>query len=212
MGAVKHNVFGRRERNKLNKLRRIKDAAAELFNLKGYDDTTIREVAARADVGLGTVFVYVATKRDLLFLTVNEDLECVVNKAAEKRRADRPMLDELLRLFRGYYVYFAQEPALSRLSLREMAFYASGPEAQRFQKMRDRVIELIDDIVSTAIDSGEILTVEKPGLITSVIFAIYQVEVRRWLSSDELTIKRGLLSLRKQLELFVTGLSPRERA
>ena len=42
-----------RVRNKLDKLRRIKDAAQSLFVAKGFDDTTMREIAVRAGVGLG---------------------------------------------------------------------------------------------------------------------------------------------------------------
>ena len=38
-------VLGQRERNKLDKLRRIKDAAREFFVAKGFDDTTTREIA-----------------------------------------------------------------------------------------------------------------------------------------------------------------------
>jgi len=206
---MKHRISGLRERNKLDKLRRIKHAATNLFILKGYDETTVREVAARAGVGLGTVFLYAATKRDLLFLTVNEDLEAVVNEAAATKRVDRPMLESLVRLFRGYYEYFAGEPRLSRLSLREMTFYASGPEAERFLRMRERVIALIEEIVRAAIGRKEISPKESASLVAWVIFAIYQVEVRRWLSSDKLSITGGLASLRKQLELLITGLSPR---
>ena len=44
------------------------EAARELFLAKGFDNTTIREIALRAGVGLGTVFVYAKNKRDLLFL------------------------------------------------------------------------------------------------------------------------------------------------
>ena len=69
------NVFGLRERNKLDKVRRIKDAASDLFVQKGFDDTTTRAIASRAGVGLGTVFVYAPTKRDLFFMIVNEDLQ-----------------------------------------------------------------------------------------------------------------------------------------
>src|SRR5580700_11541253 len=127
-----HKVSGLRERNKLDKLRRIKDAASELFIRKGYDDTTTREIAVRAGVGLGTIFVYAATKRDLLFLIVNDELQEVVEKAAAGVRPERPMLDNLLRVFQWHYRYFAQEPQLSRLALREMSFYDTGPEAQKF--------------------------------------------------------------------------------
>src|ERR1700691_3911612 len=119
---MQQKVSGLRERNKLDKLRRIKKAASELFILKGFDDTTTREIAIRAGVGLGTVFVYAATKRDLLFLIINDDLQAAVEKAAGMVRADKPMLEILLRVFQAHYRYFGREPALSRLALREMNF------------------------------------------------------------------------------------------
>src|SRR6201987_3364148 len=90
---MQHKVSGLRERNKLDKLRRIKEAASELFIRKGYDDTTTREIAVRAGVGLGTIFVYATTKRDLLFLLVNDGLKEVVDNAAADVRAERAMLD-----------------------------------------------------------------------------------------------------------------------
>jgi AcrR family transcriptional regulator len=209
---IQHKVSGLRERNKLDKLRRIKDAASELFVRKGYDDTTTREIAIRAGVGLGTIFVYAATKRDLLFLIVNEDLQRVVEKAAATVRPERPMLENLLRAFQAHYRYFAQEPALSRLALREMSFYATGPEAQKFLKTRQRLVALIAEIVRIAVDRKAISSPESPNLIGQVIFSIYQVEIRHWLSSDELNLTRGLNSLRRQLKLLMAGLSPREDA
>ena len=159
---IQHKVSGLRERNKLDKLRRIKDAASELFVRKGYDDTTTREIAVRAGVGLGTIFVYAATKRDLLFLIVNDDLQEVVEQAAATLRPDRPMLDNLLRTFQLHYRYFAQEPALSRLALREMSFYATGTEAKKFLKTRERLVALITEVVGIAIDRQAISSAESP--------------------------------------------------
>jgi AcrR family transcriptional regulator len=207
---MQQKIAGLRERNKLDKLRRIKDAASELFIRKGYDDTTTREIALRAGVGLGTIFVYAATKRDLLFLIVNDDLQRVAEQAAGTVRPHRPMLDNLLRAFQLHYRYFAQEPALSRLALREMSFYASGPEAKKYLKTRERLIVLITEIVRIAIDRKAISSKESPSLIAQVIFAIYQVEIRHWLSSDELNLRRGLNALRRQLTLLASGLSPRK--
>ena len=64
--------MGRRERNKADKLRRIKEAAYRLFSEKGYDQTTTREISADAGVALGTIFTYASDKRDLLFLIFND--------------------------------------------------------------------------------------------------------------------------------------------
>jgi AcrR family transcriptional regulator len=208
---MQQKVSGLRERNKLDKLRRIKEAASKLFILKGFDDTTTREIAVRAGVGLGTVFVYAATKRDLLFLIVNDDLLRVVKKAAGLVRPDRPMLENLLRVFQAHYRYFGRQPTLSRLALREMNFYATGPEAQKFLTTRERLVALIGEIVRTAIERKAISSKEDSKLIAWVIFSIYQIEIRHWLSSDELNVARGLDYLRRQLVLLTTGLSPREK-
>ena len=202
-------VFGLRERNKLDKVRRIKDAASDLFVQKGFDDTTTRAIALRAGVGLGTVFVYAPTKRDLLFMIVNEDLQEVVQSAAGMVKPIGSMLDNLLRVFRAHYRYFGQRPALSRLALREMIFYAAGPEATKFLKTRERLIGLISEIVEFAIEQKEISPQEDPKTIAWIIFSIYQIEIRHWLSTDELDIKRGITFLRRQLVLLMNGLSPR---
>ena len=67
-------VLGLRERNKLDKLQRIKHAARTLFIEKGFDETTTREIARRAGVALGTLFLYATDKRDLLFLICTDEL------------------------------------------------------------------------------------------------------------------------------------------
>lgn len=207
---TQHKVSGLRERNKLDKLRRIKEAASELLIRKGYDDTTTREIAVRAGIGLGTIFVYAATKRDLLFLLVNDKLQEVVDKATADVRAERPMLDNLLRIFQWHYRYFAQEPQLWRLALREMSFYDTGPEAQKYLRTRERFITLITEVVRMALEQKAISSPERPELIAWVIFSIFQIEVRHWLSSDELNLRRGLNALRRQLVLLMNGLSPRQ--
>jgi AcrR family transcriptional regulator len=206
---MQHKVFSLRERNKLDKLRRIKEAASELFIRKGYDDTTTREIALRAGVGLGTIFVYATTKRDLLFLLANDGLQEVVEEAAGGVRPEHSMLDNLLRIFQLHYRYFGREPRLSRLVLREMSFYDTGPEAKKYLKTRELLIALITDVVRIALDQQAISSPERPELIAWVIFSIYQIEVRHWLASDELKLRRGLNALRRQLVLLMNGLLPR---
>ena len=63
--------MGRRERNKLDKLERITAAAGELFAERGVDDVTTQEIADRADIGTGTLFLYAKTKGELLLLVQN---------------------------------------------------------------------------------------------------------------------------------------------
>jgi AcrR family transcriptional regulator len=58
--------LGRRERKKLETHRRIYRAAMALFTEKGFDATTVDEIAQRADVAKGTVFNYFPHKATFL--------------------------------------------------------------------------------------------------------------------------------------------------
>ena len=56
----------RRTRHRLERLDRVYDAAIELFIEKGYDATTMEEIAERADVARASVFNYFDRKTALL--------------------------------------------------------------------------------------------------------------------------------------------------
>lgn len=198
---------GRRELNKEDKLRRIKEAARKLFVANGYDETSTRQIATRAGVALGTLFLYAANKRDLLFLAVNDELEDAALRAAAVVRRDATFLDNLLTAFRLLYQSFGREPSLSRLTLREMMFYDTGHQAKRFMKTRDRMVALCVEIVRIAQAKGEIGTTHDARKVGAVIFAIYQIEVRRWLTTRKVVVEDGVAQLRQSLEIVMTGVA-----
>jgi AcrR family transcriptional regulator len=197
---------GLRARNKLDKLRRIKDAAQRLFIAKGFDDTTMREIAVRAGVGLGTIFLYAKDKRDLLFLTINEPLEHITQQAEGAVDPAAPLVDNLLAIAKLHYRFFGEQPALARLALREMIFYDSGAQAASFQKTRERLIRLFGHTIELAMGRGEIASSEPPLFAGWTLFCIFQVELRRWLSSDVTNLRTGLDQLERAFRMLIAGL------
>ena len=200
--------LGLREKNKLEKLRRIKAAARKLFIQKGFDDATTREIAQLAGVGIGTVFTYADNKRDLLFLIANEDLAEVTARAEASVRDDASCLQNLVTVFRHHYELFGRQPELSRLMLREMTFYDSGRQAADFQAIRERVVRLVGSVIKRAIGRRTIHSSEDPDFIGWVAFSIFQVELRRWLMSKKLDIDAGIDDLQRALSLFIQGVRP----
>ena len=196
---------GLRMRNKLDKLRRIKEAARNLFLSKGFDDATMREIAVRAGVGLGTIFLYAKNKRDLLFLTVNEPLEKVTAQAEAAIDPKAPLINNLLVVANLHYRFFGRQAALSRLVLREMAFYESGAQAAPFQKTRERLIHLFGRTVELATENAEIAPREPSLFAGWTIFCIFQVELRRWLAGDERRAESGLKELERAFLLLISG-------
>lgn len=66
---------GRRERNKQQKLERIISAASELFAEHGVDEVTTQQIADKADIGTGTLFLYAKTKGELLLMVQNSSYD-----------------------------------------------------------------------------------------------------------------------------------------
>jgi AcrR family transcriptional regulator len=60
-----------------NALERLRAAAAELFEERGYDRTTVGDIAARADLTERTFFRYFTDKREVLF-SGSEELEKLI--------------------------------------------------------------------------------------------------------------------------------------
>jgi AcrR family transcriptional regulator len=196
---------GLRTRNKLEKLRRIKETAQNLFVAKGFDDTTMREIAIIAGVGLGTIFLYAKNKRDLLFLTINEPLEVVIQQAEKAVDPKATLIDNLTSVAKPHYRFFGQQPALARLALREMIFYESGAQAAPFQKTRDRLIRLFGHVIELAIVKHEIAPKEQSLFAGWTVFCIFQVELRRWLANDVPDLRSGLGELERALSLLIAG-------
>ena len=118
-----------RERKKLETRERIRAAAAELFTRHGYGAATMRQIAKRAHVGLGTLFNYAEDKRDLVFLIFNEELNAVTDVALAEPRPGQALLEQLMAVFRVHYRWLAGKPALARILLQELTFYSSGKQA-----------------------------------------------------------------------------------
>jgi AcrR family transcriptional regulator len=85
-----------RERKRARTRQAIVDAALELFAKKGYDGTTVADIADAADIGTRTFFTYFASKDELLFPGADARVLAAVEAIEHRGPRDRPA-DVLLR-------------------------------------------------------------------------------------------------------------------
>jgi AcrR family transcriptional regulator len=200
--------LGLREQNKLEKRQRIRAAARELFSKHGYDSATLRQIARRAHVGLGTLFNYAQDKRDLVFLVFNEELAAVTDEALKAADSHHSLVDQLVDIYRPHYEYFSKNPALSRILLKELTFYSEGKQAATFQGIRARLIAGIEKAVRTAQQQRRIRSKEEAAIVARQIFFISSGAIRWWIAGLRPEPRRGLAELRRLLELQHQGLQP----
>ena len=195
-----------REQKKLQTRERIRAAAAELFTRHGYGAATMRQIAKRAHVGLGTLFNDAEDKRDLVFLIFNEELNAVTDVALAAPRAGQPLAEQLMAVVREHYRWLATKPALARILLQELTFYSSGKQAATFHGIRQRLIHGIEALVRAAQERREIRDREKAPLIARHIFFVYSASLRWWIAEAEPDPERGVADLRRLLRLQIEGL------
>jgi AcrR family transcriptional regulator len=88
---------GLRERKKLRTRQALVEASLRLFAEKGYEETTIAEIAASVDVSTRTFFSYFTSKEDVVFFDHQARADEALRVIAD-RHPGEPVADLLLRL------------------------------------------------------------------------------------------------------------------
>lgn len=113
---------GRRERNKQQKLDRITAAARELFAERGVDEVTAQEIADRADIGAGTLFLYAKSKGELLLLVQNSTYADALTQGRTAAENIPDMLDAVMAIVRPVVECNRKQVDNGRTYLREIVF------------------------------------------------------------------------------------------
>ena len=197
---------GLRERNKQDKAARIRAAALELFETKGFEATTTREIAERAEVGIGTLFIYAQDKRDIVFLIFNDVLEKMVDTAFASVDHRQLLSTQAHKIFSCFYATLHQRVALSRILLKELVFYSAGTQAARFVENRRDILDRLEELARNAQASKKLRPDADPRQVGNAMFFLYSGEVRMWLAQDSPDLRAGIASLKKTFALLGRGL------
>ncbi len=110
MEEAKAGTKSRREREKQQRREDILEAAEELFDEKGYEATTIEEIARRTELSKGTIYLYFRSK-DELFLSVCAKgitgFRDHIAKAVERKRG---IESKMKTIYLSYIEFFLAVP------------------------------------------------------------------------------------------------------
>lgn len=199
---------GLRERKKLARRGRIVDAASALFREKGFEAATMREIAERADVGVGTVFVHAKSKSDLLVLVYWEAIRDTVRKAFTTLPKGATLAEELMYVFTRLFEMYARDVELSRVYIREVIF-TPGPTRQEIDELTLVFFQTAAERMAAAKERGEVGDHFDPVTAAQNIFGLYFFALTAWLGGWVDDRKVALASLKASVELQIEGLRPK---
>ena len=163
-------LCGLRERKKQQTRIALVDAALALFEAKGFEATTVEEIAAAADVSPRTFFRYFAAKESVLLAVHDEEfsrLLAAVESGAGLAEAVVGTLDGDHERFRRVQSLLARTPAL------RATFLERAVEQER---------QLVDKLLPAGAGEREVL---RTRLLVAATYAALRVAIEHWLASPD---------------------------
>ena len=192
-----------RAQSKLNTRRRVLASARQLFMERGYEASTIRDIASAAGLSTGAVFASFIDKTDLFNAVMAEDFERCVESLHESEQLEAPIDETLLAVFKaGYSVHFAQLPLLQAAIGLSWSAGLGGEFGDRpSQKL---AMEALTGALRHGIERGELKPDAEVQLIAEVLWDAYVANYRRALF-DKWTQDQLIARSRRQIALILSG-------
>ena len=211
MSAIEHNPSIRWRRRKTARPAEILSAALASFAERGFAATRLEDVAARAGVTKGTLYLYFDNKEELFKAVVRQELVPNLERAeAMVAGSAAPSLDLLEQLVRSFArIIGSPLGAIPKLVLTEAGNF---PDLARFY--RDAVVErgkaLFRKVIERGVAAGEIRPVDIENAVTCVVAPLLLAAL--WRHSFERHAGRDLdldALCRAELDLLRRGLAAR---
>jgi AcrR family transcriptional regulator len=157
----------------------LEQAALRLFGEKGYDQTTVEDIAEAADVAVRTFFRYFSSKQDVLFGDVVTDR--ITRLRAEL--GNRPATEDPLESVVNVMVLLDFTPEEAQQILARMELMRRQPTlVTRYLEIIDELRTVVAEFVAerTGIDPRRHLY---PALVAGAWATVWDAALKIWVSS-----------------------------
>jgi len=148
----------------------VLDAAAALFEEKGYQATTLQDVASKVQLLAPSLYYYIKTKEDLLFSVMKRAHELGLQLLDEPTEVASADAETRLSAFIGHWMGGTYPPQI-RVVERDIRFLSEERQAEVLA-WRDRMNHFVADIVRQGIDEGAFDASTDPTVAASTLFVV----------------------------------------
>jgi AcrR family transcriptional regulator len=191
-------AIGVRQLAKAQTRQRVRDAARDLFQTRGFADTTTQLVAAQAGVAVGTLFQHASDKEDLLLLVLQEPLAAAVKAAAAHPDTNDLLMDATV-VFGSLFEVYADLDRAARPALRAH-WFGAGPNARAVQWLHETFLDQVVDRVRRAQQAGRLSDGADARILASNLAGLYQAALLEWLWGDD-PLEAGVARVRSAFAL-----------
>ncbi len=200
--------MGRRETKKEATKRRILEVSLRLFQKQGFGRTTMRDVARKAGIALGTTYNYFPTKEHLALYFFESALEAVMERYRREEPRDASLEEKLFLLLS----IELDEIAATEEFLNLIVTHAVAPTSRLHpwsvdsQRLKNRYLDFVGKIVQDARERGELATFGFDSMVLSVFWVYHLGIMMFWLNDASRKKEDTYILLDKSLRFILNAM------
>jgi TetR/AcrR family transcriptional regulator, fatty acid metabolism regulator protein len=167
----------------VDKRRRILDAAVAVFARKGYFASRVSDVAKKAGVADGTIYLYFRGKEDILVRLFDEVMSEHVSEAREAVHALTSAPDRLLAIAERHLAVLGENRDLAAVFQVELRQSTRFMERFTASWLRD-YFELLDEVIEAGQRDGTLRADVNRKVAAKMLFGALDETVTSWLLSE----------------------------
>lgn len=198
--------MGRRETKKEATQKRILDVSLQLFQKIGFGRTTMRDIARKSGIALGTTYNYFPTKEHLALYFFERALDHVMERYRKEEPPDAPLEERLFLLLSLELEEIAPYEEFLHLIVTHAAVPTSRlhPYSLDSQRLKHRYLEFVGRILEEARDQGEFPALGMDPMIFSAFWVFHLALMMYWLNDASRKKEDTYILLDKSLR-FILG-------
>ena len=155
-------IAERKVREKLRRRNAIVDAAEKVFFSRGLENATMDEVAEKAELSKGTLYLYFKNKTDLFHAIVARALAMLYTSFKKTIAKEKKGIDKVIAIGRAYHEFYKKQPDYYGTLLHQEVYEldpnnpVENPNIVLCTEIGNKIFGLIRECVQVGIKDGTI--------------------------------------------------------
>jgi AcrR family transcriptional regulator len=163
------------EEEQQRRRKEIFDASVHLFLAKGFQETSMREIAIAAGVGKSTLYDYYKSKDEIMVSYFENEIEVITARAQEIIQHNSTIADKLSKIMQMHLSYLVESKQIF-LKLSLEAQRLSLESQDQIQAKRHAYQDMLRSLIEEGIQRGEFRPVN-PLFAARSIFSLLSIAV-----------------------------------
>jgi AcrR family transcriptional regulator len=200
--------MGRRETKKEATKRKILDVSLQLFQKQGFGRTTMRDVARKCGIALGTTYNYFPTKEHIALYFFERALETVMERYRKEAPRDAALEEKLFLLLSLELEQVAPYEEFLNLVVTHAIVPTSRlhPSSVDSQRLKMRYLDFVGRILEEARQAGELAAPGFDSMILSAFWVYHLGIVMFWMNDASRKKEDTYVLLDKSLRFTLSAL------